>query len=263
MKASHIERLFLYLSFMRTTFLILLVLGFILNSHSQSTTGTRGLVKAPTARMFEDGTLALGAAYIPPGYHKRTYGYRKGDLTGNAGLNTFVTVNLFPFMEVMFRYTHELNLKVTPQTQYFPDRMFTARFKLLNESKKWPAVVLGLQDMVALFDTNAAGRSTSNFASTYLVATKNFDYKGFNVDASIGYGFGIGDIPAKEFNGAFGGVEITTPYLEDTQLLLDYDATYINIGLQKQLLNRVQTMVSYYPNYQKIGWVLAYRYKIY
>ena len=96
MKASHFERLFLYLSFMRkTTFLILLVLGVILNSYAQSTTGTRGLVKAPTARMFEDGTLALGAAYIPPGYHKRTHGARKGDLTGNASLNTFVTVIYF------------------------------------------------------------------------------------------------------------------------------------------------------------------------
>lgn len=231
---------------------------------AQSNTGTRGLVKAPTARMFEDGTLALGAAFVPPGYHKRTYGASKGDLTGNAGLNTFVTVNLFPFMEIMFRYTHELNLKVTPKTQYFPDRMFTARFKLLNETKKWPAVVLGLQDVVALFDSNAAGGGTTpNFASTYLVASKNFDYKGFNIDATLGYGSDINDIPAKEFRGLFGGVEITTPYLEDTQLLLDYDATYINLGVQKQFFKRLHTMVSYYPNYQKVGWVIAYRYKMY
>ena len=231
---------------------------------AQSTTGTRGLVKAPTARMFEDGTLALGAAFIPPGYHKRTYGDRKGELTGNAGLNTFVTVNLFPFMEIMFRYTHELNLKVTPRTQYFPDRMFTARFKLLNETEKWPALVLGMQDVVALFDTNAAGGgSIPNFASTYLVATKNFDYKGFNIDATLGFGSDVNDIPAKEFRGLFGGVEITTPYLEDTQLLIDYDATYINLGVQKQFFKRLHTMVSYYPNYQKVGWVLAYRYKMY
>ena len=231
-------------------------------SYGQSTTGTRGLVKAPTARMFEDGTLALGAAFIPPGYHKTTFGFRKGDLSGNAGLNTFVTVNLFPFMEVMFRYTHEFNVKVTPQTQYFPDRMFSARFKLLNETSKRPAVVIGLQDVLAFFDTNAAG-TTPNFASTYLVASKNFDYRGFNIDATLGFGSGIGDIPAKEFKGLFGGIEITTPYLEDTQLLIDYDATYINMGIQKQFFNRVQTMVSYYPNYQKVGWMLAYRYKIY
>ena len=242
--------------------LFLFNLGVFSFSYGQSTTGTRGLVKAPTARMFEDGTLALGAAFIPPGYHKTTFGFRKGDLSGNAGLNTFVTVNLFPFMEVMFRYTHEFNVKVTPQTQYFPDRMFSARFKLLNETSKRPAVVIGLQDVVAFFDTNAAG-TNPNFASTYLVASKNFDYRGFNIDATLGFGSGIGDIPAKEFKGLFGGIEITTPYLEDTQLLIDYDATYINMGIQKQFFNRVQTMVSYYPNYQKVGWMLAYRYKIY
>jgi hypothetical protein len=249
----------------KTFFLIALIIGVFSFSNGQSTTGTRGLIKAPTARMFEDGTLSIGAAYIPPGYHKRTHGYRKGDLTGNAGLNTFVTVNFLPFMEVMFRYTHEFNIKVTPQNQYFPDRMFTARFKLLKETEKWPAVVLGMQDVVAFFDTNAAGGgSLPNFASTYLVATKNFSYKGFNIDTTLGYGSDIiGDIPAKEFKGVFGGVEITTPYLEDTQLLLDYDATYINIGVQKQFFKRLHSMISYYPNYQKIGWVLAYRYRMF
>ena len=88
--------------------------------------------------MFEDGTLAIGAAFIPPGYYKRTFGTKKGDIVPNAGLNTFVTVNLFPFMEVMFRYSHELNQPVTPVTKYFPDRMFTARFKLLNEPTNGP-----------------------------------------------------------------------------------------------------------------------------
>jgi hypothetical protein len=251
---------------MKKQFLLLLAFCSIAiyGLNAQSTTGTRGLVKAPTARMFEDGTLAIGAAFIPPGYYKRTFGTEKGDIVPNAGLNTFVTVNLFPFMEVMFRYSHELNLPVTPVTKYFPDRMFTARFKLLNETNKWPAVILGMQDVVALFDTNAAGGGTTpNFASTYLVASKKFDFKGFTIDASLGYGSDINDIPAKEFRGLFGGVEITTPYLEDTQLLLDYDATYINLGVQKQFFKRLHTMVSYYPNYQKVGWVIAYRYKMY
>ena len=246
------------------TLLGLWILFSIAPINAQSTTGTRGLVKAPTARMFEDGTLSLGAAFIPPGYHKRTFGTKKGEIVPNSGLNTFVTVNLFPFMEVMFRYTHEPNLKVLPYSNYFPDRMFTARFKLLKENEKWPAVVLGLQDVVAFFDTEAAaGGNQPNFASTYIVASKGFKYKAFNIDASLGFGSGIGDIPAKEFRGLFGGVEITTPYLEDAQLLIDYDATYINIGVQKQFFKKLHTMVSYYPNYNKVGWVLAYRYKMY
>ena len=241
-------------------FLFGIILCIALNSFSQSTTGTRGLVKAPTARMFEDGTLSIGAAFIPPGYHKRTFGSKKGEIVPNAGLNTFVTVNLFPFMEVMFRYTHEANLVVRPYTKYFPDRMFTARFKVLNESEKKPAIVIGLQDVASFFDTDAGGGGDiPNFSSTYFVATKNFDFKGFNIDASLGYGARIGDTPAKEFKGVFGGVQISHPDFYDAQILVDYDATYLNIGVQKQLFNRIQTMVSYYPNHQKIGWVLAYR----
>ena len=243
------------------TLLGLWILFSIAPINAQSTTGTRGLVKAPTARMFEDGTLSLGAAFIPPGYHKRTFGTKQGDLVPNAGLNTFVSINLFPFMEVMFRYSHELNLPVTPLTEYFPDRMFTARFKLINETEKLPAVVLGMQDVTAAFDVSCLG--CSNFSSIYLVASKSFSFKEFSLDTSLGYGGGIGTLIAKEFNGLFGGIEITTPYLEDTQLLIDYDATYVNIGVQKQFFKKLHTMVSYYPNYQKVGWVIAYRYKMY
>ena len=238
-------------------FLFGIILCIALNSFSQSTTGTRGLVKAPTARMFEDGTLSIGAAFIPPGYHKRTFGEKKGEIVPNAGLNTFVTVNLFPFMEVMFRYTHESNLLVRPYTGYFPDRMFTARFKVLNESEKQPAIVIGLQDVTAAFDISC--KDCSNFSSTYVVASKQFFFKEIKIDASIGYGGGLGNLKVKEFDGFFGGVQISPPNFYDAQILVDYDATYLNIGVQKQLFNRIQTMVSYYPNYQKIGWVLAYR----
>ena len=242
--------------------LAFLLLSF--SSYSQSTTGTRGLVKAPTARMFEDGTLALGAAFIPPGYHKATYGWQKGKLIGDAGLNTFVTVNLFPFMEVMFRYTHTFNYKVTPQTRYFPDRMFSARVRLIEENKKFPAIVLGIQDVAGFFDSQVLNNSSEpNFSSFYLVGSKKIEINSLIIDASLGFGTRVKQFYAKEFKGLFGGVEISTPYLEDTQLLLDYDATYINIGVQKQFFKRLHTMVNYYPNYQKIGWVLAYRYKMY
>ena len=74
------------------------LLAIICPLNAQYTTGTNGLIKAPTARMFEDGTFSIGAAFIPPGYHKRTFGTKKGDIVPNAGLNTFITANFFPFM---------------------------------------------------------------------------------------------------------------------------------------------------------------------
>ena len=254
------------LSIMNTLFRIpkLLTLVFIVffthNTLAQSTTGMSGLVKAPNARMYEQGTLAIGASLIPPGYHKRTYGQLKGKLVGNAGLNTFVTATLFPFMEVMFRYSHELNLEVTPETEYFPDRMMAARFKLLNEKEKWPAIVAGFHDVTGAVGFDQGG--SPNFSSTYLVGSKLFHYKNFQIDASLGYGFAFRGVPAKDFDGMFAGVAITTPYIKDAQFLLDYDATYINLGIQKYFLKRIHTMVNFYPNYKKFGWVIAYRYPL-
>lgn len=239
--------------------LIIVVLLVTSNLTAQSTTGMSGLVKAPNARMYEQGTFALGAALIPPGYHKRTYGQLKGNLVGNAGLNTFITATLFPFMEVMFRYSHELNLKVTPETQYFPDRMMAARFKLLNEKEKWPAIAAGIHDLAGAF---IEGSESPNFSSTYIVGSKLFHYKNFEIDASLGYGFAFRGVPAKDFDGVFGGIAITTPYVKDAQFLLDYDATYINVGIQKYFFKRIHTMINFYPNYKKFGWVVAYRYPL-
>jgi hypothetical protein len=244
--------------------LALITILFILyfeNGFSQSITGTRGIVKAPSARMYTDGTLIIGTSFIPPGYHKRTYGSLKGRVTGNAGLNTFITVNIFPFMEIMFRYTHEFNVEVTPLSRYFPDRMLSARFKILEETKKLPAIVLGLQDITGALGFDQGG--SPNFAATYIVGSKSFDYKGLQIDTSLGYGLNeFRQTGLKEFNGLFGGIDLTTPYTSDIHFLIDYDSQFLNLGIQKFFLNRIHTVINYYPKFSKVGFIIAYRYKI-
>ena len=111
----------------------------------QSVTGTSGLIHIPSARMLEDGQLVIGAAFIPKPYFQR-YERRL-----NPGLNTYITFGILPFVELMFRYTHELNTPVNVETQYFPDRMLGFRVRLLSEKNYLPAIVLGLQDPSAIF----------------------------------------------------------------------------------------------------------------
>ncbi|NVJ63323.1 MAG: YjbH domain-containing protein [Flavobacteriaceae bacterium] len=242
-------------------FFKIIIFGLLLSFGSinaQSLTGTRGLIKAPTARMYESGTLAIGMGYVPSKFFKRTYGEFKGTRTGNAGLNTFVTVTPLPFMEIMFRYSHELNMEVTPQTKYFPDRMFTARFKLLEEKKNRPAVILGLQDISALADVTC--ESCSNFTTTYLVGSKLLNYKKFSIDVSLGYAADLIDLPAKDMKGFFGGVEIKYNEFEKVQLLLDYDTQSLNIGIQGYLFNKLHTVLGV-MDFEPM-FILAYRYKI-
>ena len=102
-----------------------LLLFYSFNVSAQSLTGTRGLIKTPTARMYESGTLAFGMGYVPAKFFYPTGGYNvvKGVRSGNAGLNTFITINLLPFMEVMFRYSHEFNVKVTEEPSLIVDAL--------------------------------------------------------------------------------------------------------------------------------------------
>lgn len=240
--------------------LFILFLFFGAFSFGQSLTGTRGLIKAPSARMYENNTLAIGAAYIPSGIFKRTYGKYRGLVTGNAGLNTFVTVNLLPFAEIMFRYSHEFNMNVTPVTGYFPDRMLTARFKVLNESKNVPAVVLGFQDVTAAFDISC--ENCANYSSNYIVASKLFHLKrGYMIDFSLGFGTSLRNLKAKEFKGLFGGVEVFSPLSKDFSFLMDYDADYFNLGVNGYLFKRVHFSLGL-TDFSKYTWLIAYRYQI-
>ena len=139
-------------------------MGWVFTASAQSLTGTRGLVKMPTGRMYPDNTLVVGAGYVPPGIFKKTNGPYWGQASGNAGLNTFVTANILPFVEVMFRYSHEFNMQSNPLTQYFPDRMFTVRVQGLSETKYLPAIVFGMQDVTGAFDLSL---KNAYFSSTY------------------------------------------------------------------------------------------------
>ncbi len=238
--------------------LVTLLLLFSFSVNSQSLTGTRGLIKAPTARMYESGTLAIGMGYVPAKFFKRTYGEFQGLRTGSPGLNTFITVTPLPFMEIMFRYSHELNNEVSVSTQYFPDRMFTARFKLLEEKKNRPTIVVGLQDISALTETTC--KSCSNFTATYIVGSKILNYKDITFDISFGYASDLIKLPAKDFKGFFGGVEMKYDEFDKAQLLIDYDTSSLNIGIQGFLFNRIHTVIGLMDF--KALFILAYRYKI-
>ena len=238
--------------------LIILLMGLVFTGYAQSLTGTRGLVKIPTGRMYPDNTLVVGAGYVPPGIFKRTAGEGMGYASGNAGLNTFVTANILPFVEVMFRYSHELNMQSNPLTQYFPDRMFTVRVQGLKETKYLPSIVLGLQDVTSAFDLSS---NLHSFSATYFVGTKNFKLGDYSLDTSLGYSFDFRGIPARDFRGLFGGVEVFTPYADHMSLMWEHDSQYMNVGVNGYFWKRLHVTVGLMRMRQAM-WVLAYRYQM-
>jgi len=241
-----------------------LLLGLMFTASGQSLTGTRGLVKIPTARMYPDNTLVVGASYIPPGIFLKTSGIYKGVASGNAGLNTFVTANILPFVEVMFRYSHEFNMQSNPLTGYFPDRMLTVRIQPFTETKYTPAIVFGFQDVTAIFSQSSSfnlSYGARSYSATYFVGSKNFELGDYSVDTSLGYSFDFRGIPARDFRGLFGGVEVFTPYADHMSLMWEHDSQYMNMGVNGYFWKRLHVTVGLMRMRQAM-WVLAYRYQM-
>ena len=223
-----------------------------LPTRSQSITGTQGQFFIPTAEMHSDRTLVLGAGYIPKGYFQR---YNR---SVNPGMPTFVTVTFLPFVEVMFRYTHELNMRVNPQTRYYPDRMFAGRIRLLKESKYIPAIVVGANDF-----TKALGLSTAptNYSSTYVVGTKSFKYLEYQFATSLGYGLDVLELDRYDFLGIFGGVEIRHNQLANSSLSLEYDSSNIHLSIGHTFFNRLVIKAGLW-DLKKPAAMIAYKYQI-
>ena len=219
---------------------------------AQSITGTQGQFFIPTAEMHPDRTLVLGASFIPEGYFQR---YAKKE---NPGMPTFVTVTVLPSVEIMFRYTHELNLPVNFETQYFPDRMFAFRVRLLKETKYAPTITVGAQDFTKYLGLSTA---STNYAGTYLVLTKSFYLNQLQFKPTIGYGSDVLGLDRYDFLGLFGGAEISHKNLPNTSLSMEYDSKNIHLGLSHTFFNRLVLKAGLW-DLNKPAAMIAYKYQI-
>ncbi|WP_254453161.1 YjbH domain-containing protein [Ruegeria atlantica] len=126
-------------------------------AQSVSTYGTPGLIEIPTAEMFDDGTLVFTAA-----------GLRN---TARATM----TFQMLPWVHGSFRYAVIDGFDGTSGTRY--DRSFDVHFRLREESRHGPAIVMGLRDF----------GGTGIYAAEYFVATKTFQDR-FKLTGGIGWG---------------------------------------------------------------------------
>ena len=143
--------------------------------------GSTGLIDMPTGEMLPDGQVATTLSYF-------------------GGQTRFtMTFQATPWMSASFRYNAIQNWNMGGFATYY-DRGFDLRFRLLQESRRWPAITLGLQDFVG----------TGIYAGEYLAATKSFAAPGFGAAALPGRlkltaGLGWGRL------GSYGAVADTGP----------------------------------------------------
>ncbi|MGC9420184.1 MAG: YjbH domain-containing protein, partial [Rhodovulum sp.] len=119
--------------------------------------GAPGAIDMPSGEMQPDGMFSVGLSYF-----------------GGNGRYT-LTFQGLPWLSASFRYNSIENANIGGYSTYF-DRGFDLRFRLLTETRRRPAVVLGLQDFVG----------TGIYAGEYIAATKTLAVPGLGSAARPG-----------------------------------------------------------------------------
>ncbi len=175
--------------------------------------GFGAVMTVPTARVQQDGQLAIGFGYIP-----KPFALYSGPSYDN--LAYFATLGFLPFLEVSLRGTHALKDSLND----IGDRMASARVQLFTENHGRPAVVVGLHDLIAI-----QGRK-GYFTALYAVATKGLPMsRHLNAETTVGYGVDWIEARSHEFAGLFGGISLG--YRRHLFIKGEYDTKRFNVGL--------------------------------
>ena len=132
------------------------------NAPTQGDFGGVGLWQTPTARMADEGELALTASHVQP-YDRYN-----------------VSLQPLPWLEGIFRYTAISNRLYGPESlsgsQSYKDKSIDVKIRLWTESHYLPDVSVGARDI----------GGTGLFGGEYVVMSKRFGA----FDASLGMGWG-------------------------------------------------------------------------
>ena len=121
--------------------------------------GSTGLITLPTARMQADGSLTATLA-----------------LNDVSDLYN-ITFQATPSIEATFRYAiFDPRVDRTKAKDDLRDRSYEVKFRLLQESRKLPAVAIGARDILG----------TGVWSGEYIVGSKSI--KGFDVSVGVGWG---------------------------------------------------------------------------
>jgi hypothetical protein len=143
--------------------------------------GGSGLFEIPNARVLDDGDMRLGHTHADP-YNQ---------LVLNLGV--------LPRVEFNLRYTEidGISADLGPDFGDYKDKAFDVKLQLLNESRRFPAIAVGLQDF----------HGTRLFSAQYLTVNRQI----FPLDFTLGFGRqrlkGPAELPFWDEVGLFGGIQ--------------------------------------------------------
>ncbi len=201
--------------------------------------GTSGLITIPTANVLDDGDINIGISYL-----RQSYQHLDKPETYDM-IPLWVSVGYLPSLELSARLTTIPKLsRAGADPPPYRDGMLSFQWKVLEESRRLPAVAIGARDVYgfALFNT------------LYLVFSKHISIHRARVGVHLGRGvdwmggrYGVVDggktIPTTHrMIGTFGGIGI--PITRTVDVNLEYDTTKLNFGARVQLLSGIQLQIA-------------------
>ena len=257
--------------------------------------GSLGLIRMPSARFHEEGTIAFHWSKNDP--------YTRGSIIAYP----------FSWFEASYQYTDVnnalySNVESFSGNQTYKDKGFDVKFRLIRERDYLPQVAIGIRDIAG----------TATFAAEYLVASKQIKipkhflegkylkkyFNGYNylTNFDLTFGLGWGDLSYSKFTnplknldssfkrrtliqntqggefspgryfsgpmGVFAGVEIPLPNLSGLKLKIEYDGTdYLEEGfpfgrksfqLAFEPIKQSQSRINYGLTYPVINYIQVY-----
>jgi hypothetical protein len=179
--------------------------------------GFNAVITVPTGRLVQDGYAAIGVGYIP-----RPYALYEGPDHNN--LAYFASIGFLPFLELDIRAT----LSIDTDYPSIGDRMISVRAQLLKETRRWPALAIGLHDIAGLIDRSEG--PNNYFTALYVAATKTKNLSSYiDLESTLGYGVDWIKAPSHEFDDLFGGVSVGFDHV--LFIKAEHDTRRFNLGL--------------------------------
>ncbi len=204
--------------------------------------GMGGLISVPSADMDTVPVGHIGAHYLNEHMipDKMTLDGEKYNSWSN-----YLSVQPFRWIEVGYGYTliklHKNKDKNAEVGFYTKDRYFSLRLQPLRESKWWPSIVVGGQDVWGSLNK---GESQSNYYRNYYVAaSKHFDLLEQYIGVHLAYRHWKLD-SNKKWNGVVGGLTFQPSFFRPLRVIGEYDGDGVNVGADCNLFRYVMLQVS-------------------
>ena len=239
---------------------ILIILTLFLMSgmevKAQQYTGMTGLIHTPSAEMEESGTAKIGGYFLNREFTPKPFSFRRKKY---HTADYFLSLTPFSWIELAYTCTLQKYQKRDANSNivndgstrnYYQDRYFSVKVRVLKEGKWWSAIAIGSNDPIGT--VTGAGSSSEEsktgdgksqyFCNFYVAATKHLSSKAGEWGFHLAYRKYKRDYNRK-WNGIVGGITYRPGFAPMLRGIAEYTGNEVNIGadclLWKHLLVQV------------------------